>query len=310
MKKNTKHKILVIAFFTTILINSSVLSAQPVRWYVRAFYAAVVADAAIMTKMYQLHLPEGTTDVKILVSENDTEYINDAPHANQTNRVYEIEVYNRHIGQPISVAPVHSSNSTSLRPDINSNSSVTLTNEQSMNDDYGGDMRQEHIDEVHDEMGGESHYDSNEYFYGSNHETNTVGKYTAGTKISVYTVISDIWCPEPWSYSGTGARYANILGPETSIHSTDLENSIISETVYPNPFTSEFNIRFASHGMSDVQLQLYDLGGKVIDSKSYIIESSSDNYEIKYDGSDLKPGLYLYQIRLGNRIKSGRIAKN
>lgn len=79
--------------------------------------------------------------------------------------------------------------------------------------------------------------------------------------------------------------------------------------VYPNPFTNELNISFESDGLSSADLRIYDMGGRVIDQESYSLDTSSNAHEIKYDGSRLFPGMYIYRLIIGDRIKSGKISK-
>lgn len=126
---------------------------------------------------------------------------------------------------------------------------------------------------------------------------------------SIFVVVNDEddlcddCCVDLFSFPAGRSENSNLV---TSVDFNDFD---LSETVYPNPFSSEFNIRFASAGLSSAELQIYEMGGKLVDRKSYYIESDSDTYEVKYDGSDLHKGMYIYQLRLGDTVKSGIIAK-
>ena len=80
-------------------------------------------------------------------------------------------------------------------------------------------------------------------------------------------------------------------------------------TVYPNPFTHQLNIRFTADGLSEANLRIYDMGGRLMDQQTYQIDGGSYVSEVQYDGSQLQTGMYIYQLQLGETLKAGRIVK-
>lgn len=79
-----------------------------------------------------------------------------------------------------------------------------------------------------------------------------------------------------------------------------------SISVYPNPVTDVVNIDFSNINHSNVELQLYDISGRMVISK---IITSSDN--TKMDLSKLSSGIYILKIVIeGVKSKSVKIIKN
>jgi hypothetical protein len=75
---------------------------------------------------------------------------------------------------------------------------------------------------------------------------------------------------------------------------------------YPNPFNPLTTIRFNLEQSSNVSLKVYDFHGRLI---ADLIDGPRDAgfHEILFDGSDLHSGVYIYRIRAGKNIASGRM---
>ena len=82
-------------------------------------------------------------------------------------------------------------------------------------------------------------------------------------------------------------------------------------TVYPNPFTAEVTVAFEAGQAQPVQFALYDLLGNQLAVQQYDGSHGEVNGRgvIKYDGSQLPAGVYLYKVQLGETVQSGRIMK-
>jgi agmatine/peptidylarginine deiminase len=75
-------------------------------------------------------------------------------------------------------------------------------------------------------------------------------------------------------------------------------------TVFPNPATSRATFKWNQPG--DYTLSIFNLSGK----KVYSISGNSNQAIWKIDSKIIKPGIYLYQIKIDNTISSGKIIKN
>jgi hypothetical protein len=65
----------------------------------------------------------------------------------------------------------------------------------------------------------------------------------------------------------------------------------------PNPFRNETRIRFTLTTPREVSLEVFDLGGRRVDQRSYGLVSAGAN-EVAFANPTLGSGLYLYRVRL------------
>ncbi|MBN2892193.1 MAG: T9SS type A sorting domain-containing protein [Bacteroidales bacterium] len=86
-----------------------------------------------------------------------------------------------------------------------------------------------------------------------------------------------------------------------------VENNISSLNVYPIPFTSEVNFAFNTEKQENVKLEIYDVSGKLIWTKD-IISSKGEN-KIIWTPENIGSGLFLYRIKFGNEMYSGKLIK-
>ncbi len=75
---------------------------------------------------------------------------------------------------------------------------------------------------------------------------------------------------------------------------------------YPNPFNPSTTIRFSIPEQSHVTLAIYDLLGREM---AVLIndELAAGTYQQVFDASHLSSGVYLYQLRAGERIETKRL---
>ncbi|MGH2575007.1 MAG: T9SS type A sorting domain-containing protein, partial [Ignavibacteria bacterium] len=87
------------------------------------------------------------------------------------------------------------------------------------------------------------------------------------------------------------------LGPEPE---TEKEEPLkFSVSNYPNPFNPLTNIKFSIPLESFVTIKVYDIIGKEIIT---LVEGplKAGSYSVKFDGTDLPSGIYIYRIEAGN----------
>ena len=134
----------------------------------------------------------------------------------------------------------------------------------------------------------------------------------SGVQYRFQAFSEDNWSPtDPYGHYWIVAASPRPAGSENDpvITESDPVEAPSAPTVYPNPFTGTFNIKFAPQGQSEAMLEIYEMGGRLVESKMYELEAGSLQQELQYDGSDLKNGLYLYRLRLGEKTTSGLISK-
>jgi len=76
--------------------------------------------------------------------------------------------------------------------------------------------------------------------------------------------------------------------------------------VQPNPMTSETHIRFTLDRTENISLKIFNLLGACV---STITDArlKQDKYDLRWTGTGLTSGVYLYQLRVGDRVDVGRI---
>jgi Secretion system C-terminal sorting domain len=107
--------------------------------------------------------------------------------------------------------------------------------------------------------------------------------------------------PTATSIAATGASFTDSSLPTNSFS----DNETVSMSVYPNPFSNSFKIDFESLSTDKVIVSLYDITGRMVESKN-IEYLNINNQEI---GTDLNSGVYIVNIKQGEVSKSLRIIK-
>ncbi|WP_205720269.1 FG-GAP-like repeat-containing protein [Fodinibius halophilus] len=69
---------------------------------------------------------------------------------------------------------------------------------------------------------------------------------------------------------------------------------------YPNPFNPETVIRYAVPEQTQVQLNVYDVLGRRVRTLLNT-QKSPGRYTVNFDGKSLASGLYIYQLKVGNK---------
>jgi choloylglycine hydrolase len=75
---------------------------------------------------------------------------------------------------------------------------------------------------------------------------------------------------------------------------------------YPNPFNPSTGISYKIHELSYIELKVFNLIGREM-ATLVRKEQNAGNYEIRFDGSQLSSGVYLYQLKANNIIKTNKM---
>ncbi|MBK7104540.1 MAG: T9SS type A sorting domain-containing protein [Ignavibacteriae bacterium] len=90
---------------------------------------------------------------------------------------------------------------------------------------------------------------------------------------------------------------------ETTTENTILENSIKS---YPNPFNPTSTINYTIKEIGNVNITIYDALGRKV--KELVNElKTPGSYEVKFDGSNLASGIYIYTMKVNNFFSSKKM---
>ncbi len=85
-------------------------------------------------------------------------------------------------------------------------------------------------------------------------------------------------------------NYTNIENPEIKVSELIL---------FPNPATTEINIRLGSH-LRDITIEIYDLSGKIV------LEQKLENFNTQINISTLNSGIYIFKCYDDKRIIENR----
>ncbi len=98
---------------------------------------------------------------------------------------------------------------------------------------------------------------------------------------------------------------ANIPNLVTSIGNNDVNDAPFA--VFPNPFSRELYVEQHLRVPSEVNIELFDNNGRILQSKERPYQSGLLMESL---GTDLPPGMYFYRIRLnGQIVQRGRVVK-
>lgn len=90
------------------------------------------------------------------------------------------------------------------------------------------------------------------------------------------------------------------------------ENKLNNENliVYPNPFSSTFEISFYSDKKQIVEIELLDISGRALISQTRVLNSGSNNLIGISETKDVSNGIYIVQLRTPERRYFKKIIKN
>ncbi len=76
---------------------------------------------------------------------------------------------------------------------------------------------------------------------------------------------------------------------------------------YPNPFNPTTNISFSVPEESVVEINVYDVSGRLILSLIDNVKYAQGIYSVKFDGSNLPSGMYYYRLKTENYISTRKM---
>ena len=98
-------------------------------------------------------------------------------------------------------------------------------------------------------------------------------------------------------------KYSNIIRLKQS---GQLNNRVV--TIAPNPFINSFVIQIQSGGNQNIQVQLLDIGGKVLLSKKYVVNNGIN--QLYFQTGNLPGGMYLIKLITPETVITEKLIKN
>jgi Secretion system C-terminal sorting domain/SprB repeat len=90
--------------------------------------------------------------------------------------------------------------------------------------------------------------------------------------------------------------YLVLNNPSLATNTIDLNNQILSYVVYPNPVKDVSKIEFSLTFDSSVNIQVYDLNGRLISELFRGEASSGQKYDVEFNSNDLASGTYFIKL--------------
>jgi hypothetical protein len=123
-----------------------------------------------------------------------------------------------------------------------------------------------------------------------------------------FPVDKDVWLtPDGVARGEDDVVKAALAWIETSAPEVNLETPVrfALEQNYPNPFNPNTTIRYELPGASHVRLSVFDILGREV---SVLVDEKRDAgvYEVRFDGSALASGMYVYRLKAGDFVQSRR----
>ena len=129
------------------------------------------------------------------------------------------------------------------------------------------------------------------------------GIYTAG---AVYNVRVAVFSTGNWSPFGNVCEITAPAGMSSGIPTIENESvsALFNAIISPNPFTTNFNIDVLSSGVEKVELKVYDMLGRLMESTE--IKTPDNNNSL---GNSYPSGVYTVIVSQGDTVKTLRVIK-
>jgi hypothetical protein len=99
-------------------------------------------------------------------------------------------------------------------------------------------------------------------------------------------------------------NYAGVTAVDNNL--TTVPSHYYLSNNYPNPFNPTTNIKYSLSSGGFVTLKVYDIIGREV--ATLVNENqSSGNYTVRFDGSGLSSGVYLYQLKVNNFVSTKKL---
>ena len=107
--------------------------------------------------------------------------------------------------------------------------------------------------------------------------------------------------------NGTVAQWSGTLFVSVEEkHPAELPSSCKLSQNYPNPFNPTTQIRYRISDIGYLKLSVFDILGREV---AVLVneKKAPGSYEVKFDGSNLASGVYLYRLKAGSFVETRRL---
>ncbi|HQV00431.1 MAG TPA: T9SS type A sorting domain-containing protein, partial [Bacteroidia bacterium] len=83
------------------------------------------------------------------------------------------------------------------------------------------------------------------------------------------------------------------------------DETFFALTAYPNPTEAIFNLSFKTTYATEYRINMIDMKGSQVINEGHVSHAGAN--ELIYNFENLKPGLYMLQVTIGNEAKTIRV---
>ena len=104
----------------------------------------------------------------------------------------------------------------------------------------------------------------------------------------------------------TVAMAGRLTATDTEDSPDEIPDEIVLDQNYPNPFNPATSIQFALPSTQRVTLQVFDMLGRPVATLLQGKQLSSGSHTVRFDGSALASGVYVYRLEAGGTVVQSR----
>ena len=112
----------------------------------------------------------------------------------------------------------------------------------------------------------------------------------------------------PGGQGGVGPQDYSLIITGSNMTLSNSSNALSELLIWPNPGKDIVNFQFPSHSSSSSHLTMLDIQGRVVYKKSY--NNISSLVKDKIETSNFEKGIYIINIRQGNRVLNEKVILN
>lgn len=86
----------------------------------------------------------------------------------------------------------------------------------------------------------------------------------------------------------------------------EVKNIVGMVSNYPNPFSNTTTIAYELRTSGQVSLKVYDISGREVSTLVNTTQGAG-KHQAEFNGSDLSEGVYIYQLRAGDAVSTGKM---
>jgi endonuclease/exonuclease/phosphatase family metal-dependent hydrolase len=122
----------------------------------------------------------------------------------------------------------------------------------------------------------------------------------------------DVFDPTPYvtNYLGTTSDHFPVItrfyfptGTRAPEFDSEIPSHISLDQNFPNPFNPSTTIRFSLNSNETVSLRVFDITGRTVATLLQNDQRSAGNHEVRFDGSSLASGIYIYTLTTGSGLR-------